>query len=156
MNDKETPISTRKVKVVVAICIGIPPISIKWLIDCESHDAFLPTEPYQIKDAILDFSLSRSIQLQSTAQLTGDVLNGCGVLIANGVCSKKEMPTRDVFQFLVKSSGGTLLRTQQLEKHDVSRLVIITNSTLTSQSIKLCELGAVMVTGKAFLHAIKI
>ena len=156
MNDEETPISTKKVKVVVAICIGIPPISSKWLIDCESHNAFLPTESYQIKDAILDFSLSNSIQLRTTAQLTGGVLNGCGVFIATGVCSKEGMPTKDVFHFLVKTSGGTILKTQQLVKFDASRLIIISNSTLSQQLIELCERGAIAVNGTSFLHAIKI
>jgi len=134
----------------------------------ESHNAFLPTEPYQIKDAVLDFSLSKSILLQSNAQLTGGVLNGCEIFITKGVCNKEGMPTRDVFHFLVKASGGTLLRTQktsggtlsrtqQLEKNFASRLVIISNSTLSPQFIVLCHMrDAVIVTGKAFLHAIKI
>lgn len=170
MNDKEIPIGTKKLKVVVAICLGILPISIKWLIDCESHNALLPTEPYQIKDAVLDFSFSKSILLRSNAQLTGGVLNGCEFFITKGVCSKEGMPTRDVFHFLVKTSGGTLLRTQQLEKNGgtllraqlleknvASRLVIISNSTLSPQFIALCHMrDEVIVTGKAFLHAIKI
>ncbi len=159
VSDGINPISANRPKLVVAVCLGIIPVRIQWLIESKASNCFLPTEPYHVKDDEVGFLLSKSIQLQSDAKQTGGVLFGKAILLSSGDANRDGLPAKIVFQFLAKVSGASLLKTQaQLVKLPAPSVIIIANDDvlLPSKVLTMSNQGAVVMTGKAFMQALKL
>ena len=159
VSDGINPISANRPKLVVAVCLWIIPVQVQWLIESKASNCFLPTEPYHVKDNEVGFPLSKSIQLQSDAKQTGGVLFGKSILLSSGVANRDGLPAKIVFQFLAKVSGASLLKTQaQLVKLPAPSVIIIANGDvlLPSKVLTMSNQGAVVMTGKAFMQALKL
>jgi hypothetical protein len=61
VSDGFNPISANRPKLIVAVCLGIIPVRVQWLIESKASNCFLPTEPYHVKDNKVGFPLSKSI-----------------------------------------------------------------------------------------------
>ena len=73
VSDGINPISANRPKLVVAVCLGIIPVRVQWLIESKPSNCF---------------PLSKSIQLQSDAKQTGGGLFGKAIFLSSGVANR--------------------------------------------------------------------
>ena len=80
-------------------------------------------------------------------------------MLSSGVANRDGLPAKIVFQFLAKVSGASLLKTQaQLVKLPAPSVIIIANDDvlLPSKELTMSNQGAFVMTGKAFMQALKL
>jgi hypothetical protein len=158
-------IKENRTKFVAAICLGKPIVKLDWLDECKDKGQFVSTKPFEIRDADVSFSITKSFENQKNSQKDGGVLTGRFVYVSAGVLGISGIPSKTPFGMLICAAGATVstltsLRKRIKDEKRESKVIIVTNDVeglpIDIKKYSNLSSGTIVMSGANLMDVLKL
>jgi hypothetical protein len=158
-------IKENRTKFVAAICLGKPIVKLDWLDECKDKGQFVSTKPFEIRDADVSFSITKSFENQKNSQKDGGVLTGRFVYVSAGVLGISGIPSKTPFGMLIRAAGATVstltsLRKRIKDEKRESKVIIVTNDVeglpIDIKKYSNLSSGTIVMSGANLMDVLKL